>query len=258
MIPEKRRKDIIDYVNMQGFVTIQELSKVYGCSEVTVRRDLDILSKSNLINKIYGGVSSKERIINEPVFLENIKRDVEEKRLIAEEASKRISNGNVVLLESGSTCLELVKFLAYKKNLKVITTGLHILNAVTDLQRNGIFDGEVLCCGGIWKKDPDIFIGPQAIEFFKNIRIDVSFFGIVAISLDHGWAVPNILEAELTNKIISCSEKIIGITIHSKFEKSSFYHIGALNIFNEIITDKNINKTILNRYIDNKINVTTY
>jgi DeoR/GlpR family transcriptional regulator of sugar metabolism len=256
MIPEERRQKIVDYIESKKTATIPEIGKEFGVSEITVRRDLNSLSSQGMIRKTYGGATAVNTFIQEPVFLQRIYENREEKKRIAAEAVRRISDGDTVLIESGSTCLELVKFLSQKKDIRVITTAPHILNALCDLKRAGRFEGEILCCGGLWRQEPDIFVGPQAMSFFDSIRINIAFFGLVAINLKDGWMGSNIFEAELTKKIISSSEKIIGVTVHTKFEKISFTKIGSLTLFSEIITDNNLPPETLERYRKAMINVT--
>ncbi len=256
MIPEERRNKIIEYIYSKKTVTISEISKKFDISEITVRRDFDILSKSGKIKKIYGGAAKSQDANKEPYFFRRINLNIEEKKKIAAEAVKRINDGNTVLLESGSTCLELAKLLKYKKGLNVITAAPHIINILCNLKNNNDFNNEIFCCGGVWRGEPDdLFVGPQAIRFFDDIKIDIAFFGLLAINLEYGWTASSIYEVELTKKIISSSDKVIGISDSSKFNKKSFIKIGSLDLFNEIITDCSLSEENKERY-GKKVNLT--
>jgi len=145
--------------------------------------------------------------------------------------------------------LELTKLLVHKKKLKVITWGLHILNALCNMNRNGSFDGEIICCGGIWRKDPDILMGPQFVKFFDEIIIDKAFFGIVALNLEYGWMGTSLLEVELTKKVLSISEKVYGVMISSNFEKVSIARIGPIDLLDYVITDNKISPELLDKYM---------
>ncbi len=249
MIPEERRLNIVNYMKEKKTATIGEISKNFNISEITVRRDFGKLSKQGVIKKVYGGASIVETIRGEPLLLQRMSENLHEKRRIAEEASKRISDGNIILIEAGSTCLELIKKIKDKKNIKVITAAPHIINALIDLKRNSEFNGEILCCGGIWQGgSDDFFVGPYAEKFFDEIKIDISFFGIFAIDLIDGWTTPNVFEAEMTKKVIKSSKQIIGITDHTKFNRTCFTKIGNIELLNEIITDSGISKEDLSSY----------
>jgi len=256
MIPLERRNRILEYIRNKNTVTMEELIKEFDISDITLRRDLSILASDNLIKKVYGGATIVDSIVREPVFLKRINENKQEKTRIAFEAQKRISDGDIILIESGSTCLELAKHLGEKKDLKIITTCPHILNTLCDLKRAGKLAGDILCCGGIWRQEPDIFIGPQAINFFNELKINVAFFGLVAISLKDGWMGSNSFEAELTKKIISVSEKTIGITVSSKFERVSLAGIGPISLFDELITDSKLDQNLYKEYLDSGIKVT--
>ena len=257
MIPEERRNKIVEYIRLKVTATIPEISEKFKIAEITVRRDFDTLSKLGVIKKVYGGATIKSNFFQEPIFLKRINDNREEKRRIAAEAIKRISDNSTILLESGTTCLELAKLLGQKKNINVVTAAPHIVNILCDLKRENKFYGEVLCCGGIWRGDPDdLFVGSQAINFFDNIRISIAFFGILAMNLKDGWMAPSSFEAELTKKIVSSSEKVIGITDHTKFNRISFTKIGPISLFEEIITDTGVSKQDLRNYRA-KVEVTT-
>ena len=252
MIPDERRNKIVDYLKIKKTLTIPKISEKFNISEITVRRDLNILSKEGDVKKVYGGATILNSFLGENTLFKRIQMYPEEKKKIASEAIKRISEGDTVVIESGSTCIELVNKLSKKSNIRIITAAPHIINKLSDLKRRGKFEGEILCSGGILRGDPDdIFLGPQAISFFNGIKIDIAFFGILAFSLNDGWMAPSIFEAELTRKIISCSKKVIGITVHSKFGKTSFSKIGPISLFDEIITDSGLDKETLKIYQKN-------
>jgi len=135
--------------------------------------------------------------------------------------------------------MEIAELINIKKNIKAITIAPHILNKLSYLNNNNNFSGEVMCSGGILRKDPsDIFVGPRAINFFNGMRITISFFGVLSISLEEGWMVSSFFEAEITKAVLEKSEKVIGVCDHSKFDTLSLATIGGLELFDEIITDK--------------------
>lgn len=255
MIPEARRDRIVEYIKDKRTVTIPELSNHFGISEITVRRDFDKLAKQGLIRKVYGGATIVDTDKFEPVLAQRIQENINEKKRIAKEALTRISDGDIILIESGTTCLELVKILSIKKKIKVVTAAPHILNALIDLKRNNEFDGEILCSGGIWQEDPDdFFAGPQSSRFFEGIKIDTAFFGIFSIDYKDGWMTPNIFEVELTKTIVNSSRKVIGLTHHSKFNRTDFSKIGDIDLFDEIITDDSIDQDVIDLY-RKKVNI---
>jgi DeoR family transcriptional regulator, fructose operon transcriptional repressor len=237
LIPIERRQQIIDHIAPKKVATISEISKVFNISEMTIRRDLLIMTEEGLLEKVYGGVIVSKRN-KEPLVNQRISENILAKQKIAGEAIKRISDNDIVFIESGTTCLELVKLLNSKKNLTIITAAPHILFELSNQKNNNGFNGEVMCCGGYLRGDPDdLFIGERAIEFFNNLRINVAFFGILGINIADGFMVSNTFEAALLKKVMSVSNKSIGLADSSKFNKFSFIKVGPVEIFDEIITD---------------------
>ena len=255
MYPEDRRTRILNYINSRDFTDVSQIAEKFKVSEITARRDLLILTKSGLINRVYGGVKSSPPSASEPVFTEHIKEFHEQKQQIAKEAVKYINDGDTIFLDSGSTLLELAKLLPAKKNLKVITWGLHILDMLCELARRGDFAGEVLCCGGTWRRDPDLFIGPQSIRFFDDIIINKAFLGIIAVNLDFGWMGSSLIEVEATKKIMSISENTIGLMVSNNFGKTAIARIGPLESLPVVITDNAAEKDIYKQYSDKGLKI---
>ena len=256
IIPEERRGQILKYLADKKTATIEDICKTFDISEVTVRRDINKLSLNGLIKKVYGGVTIPVSYTSGPVFVERRNKNLEEKRRIAAEAVKRINDEDTILIESGTTCLELVKLIHQKKNLTIISSGAHIINALCDLRRQKLFDGEIICSGGIWREQPDIFIGPHAVEFYQKVKINVAFIGILALNLEDGVMLSNQFEAELQRHILSCSQRRIALADHTKFDKVSFTKVGSLSLFDEIITDSGIDQSTLDRYKKAKVKIT--
>ena len=110
-IPAKRIIEVKNLIKKEKVVTVEKLSEVFNISPITARRDLERLDSEGFLTKVHGGAIYREAIEPEPVFSEQVKLQREEKSEIAAEASKRINDGDIVVLESGSTCLAMVKHL---------------------------------------------------------------------------------------------------------------------------------------------------
>ena len=240
-IPEKRIIKLKDLVKKEKVVTVERLSEVFNISPITVRRDLERLDSEGFLAKVHGGAIYRDAIEPEPVFTEQVKLHQEEKSEIAEEASKRINDGDIVVLESGSTCLAIVKELKDKKNIKVSTAGIPLANKLWNLSMIKK-DIEVSVCGGLIRTSTSVYIGPHAIDFFNNINADIAFVSPVGVSIEKGISTATDFDAELMKSIISCSKKIILICNSAKFGKYSYINVAPLTSFTEIITDKALNK----------------
>jgi DeoR family transcriptional regulator, fructose operon transcriptional repressor len=254
-IPEKRIIDVKNLIREEKVVTVEKISELFSISPITVRRDLERLQKEGFINKVHGGAVYIELFEPEPVFVRQIKLSTSEKSGIAREASKRISDGDTVILESGSTCLGIVEHLIDKKNIKISTAGIPIANELWKLSMVKK-DMEVSVCGGILRPDASTLIGPYAVDYFKSINADIAFLSAVGISPDKGASTATSFDAELMITIMGSAKKAILLVDSTKFGKYSYVNVASLTDFYEIITDKGLDDKIYAELKKNGVNIT--
>ena len=126
-IPEKRRLEIKKIITENASISVSNLARLFNISEITARRDLEKLEEEGFLDKVHGGAIIRGlRMEYDPVYLEDLKKNKGQKERIAKEAAKIIKNGDAIVLESGTTCLELVYNLEHKRNLVVFTTSVPI------------------------------------------------------------------------------------------------------------------------------------
>ena len=247
-VPEKRRLEIKKIITENESLSVSNLSKLFNVSEITVRRDLQKLEKDGFLDKVHGGAIARSiKTEYDPVYLEDIKLNKDKKESIAKEAVKEINDGDAVIIESGTTCLELVYNLANKRNLAIFTASVPIAYELwkVSLNRN---DLEVNICGGLIEARSNTLIGSQATQFFQNINADIAFIGAVAISIDKGILTTHSqMDADVIRSIANNSKRKILLADSSKFKKRAHISILPLTIFNKIITDSGIDKDIADK-----------
>jgi DeoR/GlpR family transcriptional regulator of sugar metabolism len=247
-VPEKRRLEIKKIITENESISVSNLSKLFNVSEITVRRDLQKLEKDGFLDKVHGGAIARSfKTEYDPVYLEDIKLNKDKKESIAKEAVKEINDGDAVIIESGTTCLELVYNLANKRNLAIFTASVPIAYELwkVSLNRN---DLEVNICGGLIEAKSNTLIGSQATQFFQNINADVAFIGAVAISIDKGILTTHSqMDADVIRSIANNSKRKILLADSSKFKKRAHISILPLTVFSKIITDSGIDKDIADK-----------
>ncbi|MCL5070114.1 MAG: DeoR/GlpR family DNA-binding transcription regulator [Actinobacteria bacterium] len=250
-VPEKRRLEIKKIITKNNSISVISLAKLFNVSEITVRRDLQKLEKDGFLDKVHGGAIARcIKTEYDPVYLEDIKLNKDKKEKIAKEAVKEINDGDAVIIESGTTCLELVYNLTNKRNLAVFTASVPLAYELwkVSLNRN---DLEVNICGGLIEAKSNTLIGSQAVQFFQNINADVAFIGAVAISIDKGILTTHSqMDADVIRSIANNSKRKILLADSSKFKKRAHISILPLTIFNKIITDKGIDKEVADKIIN--------
>ena len=247
-VPEKRRLEIKKIITENESISVSNLSKLFNVSEITVRRDLQKLEKDGFLDKVHGGAIARSfKTEYDPVYLEDIKLNKDKKESIAKEAVKEINDGDAVIIESGTTCLELVYNLANKRNLAIFAASVPIAYELwkVSLNRN---DLEVNICGGLIESKSNTLIGSQATQFFQNINADIAFIGAVAISIDKGILTTHSqMDADVIRSIANNSKRKILLADSSKFKKRAHISILPLTIFTKIITDSGIDKDIADK-----------
>ena len=244
-----RRVKILDILNLKGQVSVNELSKLFNVSEVTIRNDLSHLQSKGLLIKTRGGGIKSERVGIDQQLNEKSKLNSREKQLIGKKASEIIKNEDTIIIDSGTTTVEIAKNLGDLKNLTVITNALNI---ASQLIRDEI---RIILLGGMLRNTSLSLIGPVAENSIKGFHCDKCFIGVDGIDSQSGIYTPNPEEANLNRMMIEASKETIIVTDSSKFKRKSFAFIAPLSKINRVITDSKIPEDELKNLQDMGIKV---
>jgi len=242
MIVQERRRRIIEIVKEQGSISTKKLSNILEVSEMTIRRDLNYLDRQLVLTKTFGGAvdrSSSHIVTNFSLRLNQYK---ERKKMIALKAKDFIQEGDSIFIDHSTTCLELSKLLGKFSHIMVIT---HSLPIIVELSRKTI---EVICIGGMLKQPNDCFVGPLAEEIISRIHVDKAFVGTQGVSIEKGLTDTDMFEVSIKKKIIESSDNVILLADHTKFDRIGIYQTVPIENINTIITDNNVNCSLLEPY----------
>lgn len=231
----KRRDQIIQKIKKEGSVKVDDLSKEFEVSSVTIRNDLDFFEDKGLIHRTYGGALLRNNVYNDPSLEEKRKINVAEKRRIGEYAAGMVKEGESIILDSGSTTREIALRLKNLKNLTIMTNAINIALDLADTS-----DLQVMLTGGVLRDKSYSLVGPEAERTMQNYYFDKLFLGVDGMDFDHGLTTSNPLEAQLNRIMVERSNSVIAVTDSSKFGRHSFSYICDLSPINTVITDKNI------------------
>lgn len=237
MFPEERKSEILKLVQEGKPVRVGSLSKRFGISESTVRRDLQEMEESGLIQRTHGGAVSASAF--ELSFQEKEIRFLNEKQCIAREAAKRVKDGDAVLLDSGTTTLELARMLKNKR-ITVATNSTEVAEIFIDDPQV-----EVLVLGGTWRKATRSLVGYLTNEMLKQIHFDKVFLAANGVDSEMGITTPNSVEAETKRHMVQSGEEVILLVDHSKIGQKGLYRICGLTEVDLIITDSQIDEADL-------------
>jgi DeoR family transcriptional regulator of aga operon len=231
----ERRNKIIDKLETDNQVLVSELSNEFNVSEVTIRNDLAYLEEKGIMHRTHGGGIKQRKVALEYGLTEKQKQNLPQKKRIGAKAVELIQENETIILDSGSTTMEIAKNLSIFKNLTVITNALNIISQIKEYPNI-----HLIVPGGILKPQSVALYGTPAEDAFKNYYCDKFFMGTDAIDFTHGLSTPTIEEAHLNKIMIQISKEVILVADSSKFNKRNFVFIAPVNILHTIITDKDL------------------
>lgn len=231
----KRRVAIMDRLNKSGQVDVNTLSQELGVSEVTIRNDLSRLEQKHMLVRARGGAFKIDRVGIDLTISDKIGHYYEEKRKIGQAAAALIKEGDTIILDSGTTTLEISKNLSNMSDLTVITNALNI---ATQLAENK--DTNVIVPGGFLRKNSLSLVGTTAEDSFKNYFCDKLFLAVDGFNTNHGLSTPNVEEAHLNRTMIEIAKEVIVVADASKFNRRSFAFIAPVSAVDIVVTDAGI------------------
>lgn len=253
MIRAQRIEYIMRQLKANGVVSVAELTAALGASRSTIRRDLDHLESQKQLKCTRGGaVSLSPKTSYEPTYTARRDFYAEEKQRIAHAALNFIQENDTLILDAGTTVLELAKLLKNYKNLYVATNDLP---EAMELAANP--DITLLVLGGVVRPNHYTTNGVFTEDILKQIHADVTFLAVDAVDLDVGFMGFSPEELQSKRLMAKASQKTIVLCDHSKFSAIAFANICALKDVDLIITGKEIDPDVLRWLQEANIKVLT-
>lgn len=242
MFQVERRNLIIKELEKQGRIKVDELAQKFDVTPVTIRRDLQYLENKNVVTRTFGGAVLKSNLNTEISYKEKSVNYKSQKKRIADYAVSLVKDGDIVLIDSGTTNMEIAKRLKEKQDLTIVTSDVLIVGYLINSTKF-----KILCTGGYVQNDVGACIGSRASEFLRNINVDIGFMGASSIDVKKGVSTPTFEKADVKKQMIKSSKKIVLVADSSKFGQTSFAKICSVDEFDIIITDCDIDRKILKK-----------
>ena len=234
MLAGQRQLLILEEVRLRGAVRVAELTELLDVSDMTVRRDLDVLAGAGLVDKVHGGATAPGRLsTEEPGFEAKSHRQLDEKEAIARAAAALIEPGQAVGLTAGTTTWRLAHHLADISDLTVVTNSIQAANV---LHRERRPDLTVILTGGV-RTPSDALVGPIAATTLRSLHVDVLFMGVHGMTTDAGFTTPNLLEAETDQAFVASAERVVVTADHTKWGVRGLSRIARLEEVSTLVTD---------------------
>jgi DeoR/GlpR family transcriptional regulator of sugar metabolism len=243
MTMNERHKRILDLLGAEGEIKVENLADRLNVSQVTMRKDLDILETQGLVERIHGSAVFSQRSRFNVAFLEELQTQATAKKLIAQAAVDYIKDGDSIILDAGTTTFWLAQALVGKfKSLLVITNSLP---AAMELSKAGY---KILLVGGEVLSHSLALTGPVTVNNLESYHVDRAFLGTSGISLSHGYSTADSNDADVKEQMIRAAEETYVLTDSSKFEKNCLVSFADFSDIHLTITDSGISSKIFQEF----------
>jgi len=231
----ERRNIALKMLKEDGQVTVAKLSELLEVSEVTIRKDLQYLEKRNLLIRTHGGAMQNDFLDHYQHFEEASKHFHEEKTRIGEAAANLVKDGDTLILDSGSTIMQVARHLHGKRKLTVLTSAV---NVAMELNRNT--DIQLIILGGVINQPSAAVVGPYAESMVREHFCSKLFLAGDGFDPEFGLTTTNALEAHLNRVMIRSAQETIVVMDSSKFGKRGLSRICGMESISTVITDSGI------------------
>lgn len=228
----KRQQQVMELLETQERVSVADLARGFGVSEMTVRRDLEALEQTGAVNRVHGGAVRAQSRSYEPPFTARATRRTEAKRRIAQAAAALLSKGETVILDAGTTTLEVARALRGGPELRVLAMSLHVANLLFDQPQITL-----MLCGGVVRFGELSLTGALAERAFADFSFDTYFLSAGGIDVRMGVTEYNPEDAAVKRAAFANARRRIAVVDGSKIGATAFARVCPVEDLDKIITD---------------------
>jgi DeoR family transcriptional regulator, fructose operon transcriptional repressor len=230
VLVQERRQRVLDLVSAKGFVTLADLANSLGVSESTLRRDLDHWDRQGQLKRIHGGAMYTGDGSSLPALEERSASQIEEKRLIARAAAARIRDGDAVLLDGGTTTLEVARLLV-GRSLQIVTNSLPIANLFASSRET-----DLVMIGGYVYPKTGVALGPLTVKMMDEIHVHQTILSVGGITAK-GLFNSNLLLVESERQMMRCADEVVVVADHTKVGRQALAFLCELSAVDTLIVD---------------------
>lgn len=232
MLVEERRKKVLELVKGRGFVALTDLANELHTSESTLRRDLEFWDQQGQLKRTHGGARPVESGSPDglPALEDRVATAVVEKRLIAQAMSQRIADGTSILLDGGTTTLELARLLVGRP-MQVVTNSLPIATLLSQSR-----EPDVILLGGFVYPRTGVALGPTTVEQLKNTHVTQAILSCHGVTAQ-GLFNHNQLLVETQRAMLRSAEQSFVLADHTKLNRTALNQLCPLDGISTLIVD---------------------
>jgi DeoR family fructose operon transcriptional repressor len=186
LFQDERRSEIVKRVLERGRVDVGELAEEFGVTGETIRRDLTELQRERLVRRVHGGAVPWRGSVIVPRLEVREGHNVAEKRRIAKAALAEVPQTGSIIIDSGSTALQLADVLDREREIVVVTNQMSIVRSLATTERP-----DIIVLGGALRRRTMAFVDETGVEALRDMSVDVAFIGCDGMSPAHGFTTPS-------------------------------------------------------------------
>jgi DeoR/GlpR family transcriptional regulator of sugar metabolism len=238
MLTAERRRAILGRLEQDGKVVSSELVTALGVSEDTVRRDLHSLAVEGLLQRVHGGALPPAVAHAMRPFATRLEIAHEAKVALAEAALPLLAGAQVIVLDGGTTSLELARRLPAGQRCTVVTNSPPIAGALAEHP-----NADVVVVGGRLLKGDQVTVGSTATEALRSVRADVCVLGICSLHPEVGVTTLDHDEAQVKRAMVAAAGEVIALATADKLRSASPWVVAALSGIDHLVTDGDVAQT---------------
>jgi DeoR/GlpR family transcriptional regulator of sugar metabolism len=223
---------VLDLLETNGEVSVAQLSARAGVSDMTIRRDLEALERESAVKRVHGGAITTVSRSYEPPYSIRGQRNVEAKQRIGKAAAALLSDGETVIVDVGTTTLEVARALQGRRHLTVLTTSMRAAGILAE--EPGI---RLMVTGGLIRSGELSLIGDLAERAFADFRFDTFLMGVAGIEAEAGLTEYNLDDARVKQAALASARRCVVVADSSKLGRVAFARICPLERVDVMVTD---------------------
>jgi DeoR/GlpR family transcriptional regulator of sugar metabolism len=230
VLVEERRQKVLELVKGKGFVALADLASTLAFSESTIRRDLDYWDQHGVVKRTHGGAMYTGDGLSLPALEERSTVALDEKRQIARAAAARIRDDDAILLDGGTTTLEVARLLV-GRSLQIVTNSLPIANLFASSR-----EADLVILGGYVYPRTGVALGPLTVQMLKDIHVHQAILSVGGITAK-GLFNSNLLLVETERQMMRSADEVVVVADHTKIGRQNLAFLCELAAIDTLIVD---------------------
>lgn len=239
LLPHERHFRILEQARSHSRVEVSVLAQDLDVTTETIRRDLALLERQGQLRRVHGGAVHVQRLGYEPTVTARKLQQAEEKARIGRAARELLPDGGSILVDSGTTCLELVRNLPADLAISVVTNSLQASALLAEFPQV-----DLLFLGGRIRDVTGAGVGAWTIAALHSIHVDVAFIGANGITPEHGLTTPDQAEAEVKKAMVAAGSRVVCLADHTKMGRTQLCCFADLSRIDVVISDSGLDAAL--------------